>query len=116
MLAAALLLAQQGWLPWWFAVLLIGRDVLIVAGALAYHFVVGHVEMAPTWLSKLNTLVEFVLLTLMLALAAGHIDEGAWFLVLLYGCTATVVASGAHYVWTWGRRALRHDSASRSSK
>ena len=36
-------LAWQQWLPWWFALLAVGRDVLIVSGAAAYHFAIGEV-------------------------------------------------------------------------
>ncbi len=105
MLAITVLLAMQGWLPWWFTLLAVGRDVLIVAGAAAYHFTIGEVEVAPSWISKLNTALEFVFLALVLGLAAGHLDEGAWYPALLYATAATVVASGTAYVLVWGRKA-----------
>jgi len=107
MLTVAVLLAQQGWLPWWFALLVIGRDLLIVAGAAAYHFAVGALEVAPSRISKLNTALEFVFLASVLALAAGLVAVGAWQAVLLYATAATVLASGADYVFVWGARALR---------
>lgn len=107
MLTVAVLLAQQGWLPWWFAALVVGRDLLIVAGAAAYHVLIGHVEMQPSWISKLNTVLEFVFLASMLALAAGHLDDGAWYGVLLAVTTATVIASGASYVIVWSRKAMQ---------
>jgi cardiolipin synthase len=107
MLTAVLLLAQQGWLPWWFAALVIGRDVLIVCGAAAYHLLIGPVDMAPTRLSKVNTALEFVFLASVLALAAGHLGEGSWFEVFLAVTSMTVIASGAQYVVIWGRKAWR---------
>jgi cardiolipin synthase (CMP-forming) len=107
MLTVTLLLAWQGWLPWWFALLVATRDVVIVAGALVYHFRVGHVEMAPTLLSKLNTVLEFVFLTGVLALGAGSLDEGAWFIVLLWTATSTILLSGVQYVVLWGSKAAR---------
>jgi cardiolipin synthase (CMP-forming) len=93
MLTVVLLLAMQGWLPWWFAALVIGRDLVIVAGAVAYHWVVGHVEMAPSWLSKLNTALEFAFLASVLAFGAGYLDEGAWYRPFL--TSATIVTSFA---------------------
>ena len=107
MLTAVLLLAQQSWLPWWFAALVIGRDLVIVSGALAYHLLIGHVEMAPTWLSKVNTALEFLFLASVLAFGAGYLDEGTWHSVFLWVTTATVIASGAQYVAIWGRKAMR---------
>lgn len=106
MLTVVWLLAMSGWVPIWFAVLSVARDVVIVAGATAYHFVVGRFEMQPSWLSKLNTALEFAFLVAVLALAAGVLEEGHWYRVLLYATVATIFASGAQYVWVWGRRAF----------
>jgi cardiolipin synthase len=106
MLTVVLLLAMHGWLPWWFAALVVGRDLLIVAGAAAYHFMIGEVEVAPSFVSKLNTALEFVFLACVLALAAGHFADGPWFTALLYLTTATIVVSGAGYVAVWSRKAL----------
>jgi cardiolipin synthase len=107
MLTVTLLLAWQGALPWWFAALVVSRDVVIVTGAVAYHFHVGPVEMAPTWLSKFNTVLEFCFLTGVLALAAGVLGPGLWQPLLLWGTTATILASGAQYVLLWGLKAAR---------
>ncbi len=111
MLTVALLLAAQGWLPWWFALLVVGRDLVIIAGAAAYHFTVGEVVMAPSWISKLNTALEFVFLAGVLALAAGHIGDGPWHPALLYATAATVIASGVSYVLVWSRKAVRERRA-----
>jgi cardiolipin synthase (CMP-forming) len=107
MLTVTLLLAWQQWLPWWFAALVVSRDVIIVTGALAYHLHVGHVEMAPTRLSKLNTGLEFAFLAGVLSLAAGITTDGAWWRVLLWTTALTIVASGAQYVVLWSRKALQ---------
>jgi cardiolipin synthase len=105
MLTVTLLLAWQGWLPWWLAAAIVLRDVVIVGGAIAYHVVVGRVEMAPTWLSKLNTVIEFTLLATLLATGAGLLDGEPWLQVLLWIAFATVLSSGAQYVWIWGSKA-----------
>jgi cardiolipin synthase len=106
MLTVVVLLAMHGWLPWWFTVLVVGRDVLIVSGAAAYHVLIGEVDVAPSWISKLNTALEFVFLACVLALAAGHLGEGRWYPALLYLTSATVIASGASYVSIWSRKAM----------
>jgi cardiolipin synthase len=105
MLTVTVLLAWQGALPWWFALLVVSRDLVIVFGALAYHFHVGHVTMAPTRLSKLNTALEFAFLTGVLAVAAGVLDDSAALRVLMWTCSVTIVASGAQYVLLWSRKA-----------
>lgn len=113
MFTVTVLLAWHGWLPWWFALLVVARDLMIVGGAIAYHFLVGRVEIAPTGLSKLNTALEFTLLTSVLAMAAGVLDEGPWWLMLLWVTTATIVLSGVHYAVVWGRKAARARTAMR---
>ena len=107
MFVATVLLALAKLIPLWLAVAIVARDVVIVAGALAYRAVLGHVEMEPTFLSKLNTTLEFGVLLLVMATAAGWVDIGAWLAVVFTITFATVLASGAQYVWVWGRKALR---------
>lgn len=105
MLVTTVMLAAQGWVPVWLAAAIVLRDVTIVSGAVAYHFMVGRVEMSPTWLSKLNTALEFLLLTLVLADAASAADFRAWLSAVFAMVFVTVAASGAQYVWVWSRKA-----------
>jgi cardiolipin synthase len=107
MLVATLLLAWQSLLPIWLAIAIVARDIVIVLGALAYRFALGHVEIAPTRLSKVNTAIEFTVLLLVMAAAAGWIAIGTWMPTVFVIVLVTVVASGAQYVWFWGRKALR---------
>ena len=108
MLALTLTLAVQGLLPLWLVAAIVARDLVIVAGALAYHYWVGRYDMAPTLLSKLNTAVEFLTLAMVLGSVAGIVDASAAMPILFVVLMATIVASGAQYVWMWGRRAIGH--------
>lgn len=107
MLTVTLLLAFDGRLPWWLAGAVVTRDVVIVGGALAYHYLIGTVEMAPSALSKLNTALEFLLLASILAVGAALVEGGTWQVVLTLATFVTILWSGAHYVLVWGRRASR---------
>ena len=104
-LTVTLLLAFQQALPWWFALAVVLRDAVIVAGALAFHLLIRPVEMAPSRLSKLNTALEFLLLLAVLAIQAGHLPDGLWRSALLAATLGTIVLSGGHYVYVWGRKA-----------
>src|SRR5437763_16832459 len=106
MLCATLLLAWQSLVPLWLAVAIIGRGVVIVAGALAYRRAFGKVDIAPMLLSKLNTVVEFAMLIAVMAVAADWLRALRWLDALFALTLATVLASGAQYVWTWGRKAI----------
>jgi cardiolipin synthase len=105
MLTVTLLLAFQQALPWWFALAVVLRDVIIVAGALAFHLLIRPVEMAPSHLSKLNTALEFLLLLAVLAIQAGYLPDGPWRTALLAATLGTIVLSGGHYVYVWGHKA-----------
>jgi cardiolipin synthase len=108
------LLAVQQWLPLWFAGLVLSRDLIIVGGALAYHLRCGHVDMAPTRLSKANTALQLALLCATLLHAADILSAGWWRGALLWATAATVLASGTQYVLLWSRKALQDgDQAAR---
>lgn len=100
-------LGWLGLLPVWLVVLVIGRDILILFGAMAYYRLVGAYEMAPSWISKINTFFQIVLGLAIVLVASGFglPDSLAWSLV--YIVSATMVLSGIDYVWTWGSRAYR---------
>jgi len=68
--------------------------------------VVGHLEMQPTWFSKINTALEFAVLAGVLAQAADLVDARAWLPWLFVVVFVTVVLSGAQYVWAWSRKAI----------
>lgn len=106
MFVATLLLAWQGLLPIWLAAAIIGRDVIIVAGVLAYRRLRGPLDITPTRLSKANTFIEFGVLLAVMAVAAGWIDNGTWMPALFVLVFVTVVASGAQYVWLGVRMAF----------
>mgnify|MGYP001314912846 FL=1 len=107
MLTVMLTLAAQGLLPLWLVAAILGRDLVIVGGALAYHYTVGRYDMAPTLLSKLNTALEFLTLAVVLGSAAEIVGASAAMPMLFALLMATIVASGVQYVWVWGRRATR---------
>lgn len=97
-------LAWIGVLPWWLTVLVIGRDVVIVSGALAFHHLFGPYEMQPSILSKLNTLTQILFLCGTLVHLALLPVSATIIQLAIIAVTLTTVISGVHYVWVWGRR------------
>jgi cardiolipin synthase len=94
-------------LPVWLAATVILRDVVIVAGATAYNFLIRPVEGEPTRVSKLNTALEFLLLLFVLSRAGFGWPDQISITVLGAAVLVTVVISGVDYVWSWARRARR---------
>ena len=106
MFVATIVLAWQELVPLWLAVAIVVRDVVIVLGALVYRSAIGRLDISPTLLSKLNTLLEFALLLLVMAVAARWLDGGTWLRIGFGVVGATVVASGTQYAWLWSAKAI----------
>lgn len=98
-------LAYTQHIPVWLTVIVILRDVIIIAGATAYNFLVRPVQGEPTRISKLNTALQLLFLLFVLSRAAFGWPEGITITVLGAAILITVVISGVDYVWSWSRRA-----------
>jgi cardiolipin synthase len=99
-------LALIGILPWWLVALVFLRDLTISFGVLAWYWLIQRkLDFKPTNLSKVNTMLQIMLLTLCLfELAffkfAPHLIE-----VLILLTTITTTSTYIDYVWTWGKKA-----------
>ena len=100
-----LTLAWVSQIPTWLAVVVVLRDVVILGGATAYNFLIAPVQGEPTRISKLNTILEILFVTAVLARAALDWPAAEIVMVLGAGVFVTVVISGADYVVAWSQRA-----------
>lgn len=91
-------LAIVGLVPIWFVVLVAGRDVLLVLGSVARLLLSGRLSVQPVWMSKVSTFLQIVLAFCALAQPIWSIF-GEVTLGLTYITAATVVISGAIYLW-----------------
>ncbi len=98
-------LGNEGYLELWLVILVVFRDLLIIGGALLYWLLTRSLTMKPLMISKVNTVAQIVLATVMLANLG--FDVGADRLIdgLVYVVAATTLLSGGRYVMEWTRRA-----------
>lgn len=96
-------LGQFGHLAAWVVILVLFRDLVIVGAVLLLHANPEPVRMKPLLLSKINTVAQLVLVSVVLGKLGIGLDwgDGEGFLVYLVGLT-TVVSGGA-YVVEWSR-------------
>lgn len=94
-------------LPIWLAILVVVRDIVIVAGAYTYHRLFGPYDMRPSLLSKFNTLTQIVVLSLMLVHLSLYTFSATWIIGLIIWVSLTTVGSGVQYVWVWGMRTAK---------
>lgn len=92
-------------IPVWLAAVVILRDVIIVAGATAYNFIVKPVPGEPSRVSKLNTALQMLFVLFVLSRAGFNWPDKITITVLGASILVTVVVSGVDYVWSWSRRA-----------
>lgn len=96
-------LAAIGELPAWIAILVVFRDLLIVGGIVVLS-VLGHaVTIKPLSISKLNTVMQIVLIGVSLLKGGYGVGIPGLPDVLTWCVVATTVASGAAYVWKAAR-------------
>lgn len=94
--------------PDWLTGLVVGRDIIIVLGAVVYHNLIGRIDAQPTLFSKFTTCVQigYVLVQLIHLSSLAHLPESL--LTGLIWLTATcTLASGIQYVVVWSGKAWR---------
>jgi cardiolipin synthase len=93
-------LALLGSLPWWLVALVFLRDFTISMGVVAwYWFIQRKLDFEPTFLSKLNTTLQLMLVTLCLFELAYFKFPAALITSLIYLTTITTTITYGHYLW-----------------
>ncbi len=109
LLAGLLTLTFSDWghhFPLWFPVLVITRDVVIVAGSFGLHYLNGEVRVRPRWTGKVATVLQMIALGwVMLQL---RVVSPAW-PVALAGLFTFI--SGAGYILDGIRQLQHHEHA-----
>lgn len=95
--------------PGWVAIVVLSRDLIVVAGTLLLHVIQTPIEIVPTPLGKGTTLIQVSYMGLALVLIYRQQDVGVLFPLLVFMLALTVV-SGLHYVYR-GIRAFHPDRA-----
>lgn len=89
--------------PLWLAILVVGRDVLLMVGALLIRMTDSRMDFSPSILGKGTTVLQLLYVVLVVVLAAWQMDLRLLEPVL-YAMVALTVLSGVHYLY----RVLTH--------
>ncbi|HLW80529.1 MAG TPA: CDP-alcohol phosphatidyltransferase family protein [Candidatus Acidoferrales bacterium] len=100
-----LMLAFKGKIAWWLAILVLGRDALILIACAVILLVIGYMTFPPSLYGKLNTAFQ-ILLVLVVLLAALFPNPALRMarVMLVYLVAAFTILSGFHYSITVARR------------
>lgn len=104
-------LTYVGLVPLALTIVVVGRDVVIVIGAVCYQWLIAPVEGEPAAISKLNTACQLGMVFFALTNAAYGWPPEISLLVLGAAVVFTSIVSGLTYVLRWSVRAWRvgHD-------
>ena len=105
---AFLTLALDGAIPGWLAILVFGRDLLILLMAAAGFLFTNIRSFPPSIWGKLSTAAQIAFVVALLAHYSGF-APASWVDILKWTVAALAVVSGAHYLWT-ALAILRRDS------
>ncbi|MEJ2467451.1 MAG: CDP-alcohol phosphatidyltransferase family protein [Candidatus Thiodiazotropha sp.] len=105
LMSSFLVLGGLWLIPFWLVILVIFRDLTIMGGALYYHFSIEEVDAAPTLISKLNTLMQIVLVLVVVTDAGPFPLPDLLVQGLIWATGLTTLVSGGVYVWVWTRKA-----------
>ncbi len=105
MVTTYLILGLQAMIPMWLVLAVILRDIIIVSGGLLYRFMVGDVVIKPIISSKINMLLQVLLMfSLLLSLSFYSLPQ-MLLQILMWLVLLSTLISGSCYVYQWGRRA-----------
>jgi len=92
--------------PLWLTCIVIGRDVVIVSGAIAYNLLIGPFKPAPTIISKINTMLQLLYIVCVIAQQAFGWPSSIAIILTGTGVFCTSAVSGMDYVMRWSRKAI----------
>jgi cardiolipin synthase (CMP-forming) len=100
-----LVLALKAKIGWWLAILVLGRDVLLLAACAVILLTVGYRPFPPSVWGKATTFFEILLIFFVLVVAAWNLQI-PWIVheLLSYCVAALVIFSGLHYSIVVSRR------------
>lgn len=104
LLTTLTMLALTGLLPLWLLLVVVVRDLIILAGAEGYRRLTGKLDVQPTLSGKIATFMEFVLVSWVLADVALDLGLDRPIEPLAMATAIAVGGSGIRYVWLWTRK------------
>jgi cardiolipin synthase len=105
-------LALKAKISWWLAILVLGRDVLLLAACAVILVTIGYRPFPPSLWGKATTFFEILLIVLVLVVAVWDVNGALWIARRLcsFVVAALVMISGVHYAIVVSQRLHAQDS------
>ncbi|MEX1032283.1 MAG: CDP-alcohol phosphatidyltransferase family protein [Cellvibrionaceae bacterium] len=92
-------------IPYGVAVIVLLRDLVIVAGALSYRLLIGPYVMAPSFWGKASTLVQIAFVLMVITQKVYPVFPLVFFEFGILMVIGLALISGGNYVAVWSRKA-----------
>lgn len=102
------------YLPAWLAITVVSRDVLIIGAVMLSWLMDRPMEVRPLAISKINTVMQIAVATLVLAEHGLHLGLDVYIFAAIWITGATTVSSAVFYLITWLRYMASYDINGRS--
>lgn len=106
------MLSMMQLIPFWLMVVVVFRDMVIIAGYVIMEMFFGSIKMAPLRISKINTFMQIGFILAVLTTLAWQLELEFLIEILSYVVLLTSVASGAAYSYIWSAKAMRDPTES----
>lgn len=100
-----IILAWLEYIPIWLFILVFGRDLLLVCGALFFHFRIAHYDVKPSYLGKACTFIQIAFAAIMLLYLSGYLLNESYIDVGIASVSIITFLSGIHYIYLWVKEA-----------
>lgn len=101
-------LTINGLLPLWITLMVVTRDLVIIAGAVVFQVLTGSLKMDPLAISKTNTLMQIILIIAVMVNVTFPL--GSFVIQLLFIIvTLTTILSGGFYIVLWTKKAVEKE-------
>jgi len=94
-------------IPLWLLATVVLRDIIIVLGGMAYHFLIGAYEFKPSLISKCNTFLQIILIIALVFQLAFTVIPEFMINLLMILVFLTSIVSLVDYVIVWGLKAWK---------
>ena len=94
-------------IPLWLLLMVVIRDLVIISGGIAYHFIIGVYEFKPTLISKCNTFLQITLVILLMFQLAFTLVPVFIITLLMQLVFLTSIISLIDYIVVWGMKAWK---------
>jgi len=98
LITSFVLMSVSGLTPKWLTIVVISKDVIVLTGCMILYFVTHSLKVEPTFLGKLSSACQFILIGLVLLLI--NINEATRIPLAVYISVALITGiSGVHYIY-----------------